>query len=465
MKILFYIQCAVYSIRNFYASRPRNNGTQACSSADKSGNDPDAMKRLRILMLIPELGFGGAEGAFLRLASYLKGHAEVRIALAAKASGSTTPSPVCVWTDLPITTLDGEGSTKPRRWWRMLRHVRSLKHEHDVTISFLSGMNVLNALAGPRNRTIVSERGSKRYNSGQSYWQRVIWTRIIDPLTYWRAGRIVAASEGLAHEIITANPWTAKHVVAIEGTVRGQKLVDAAHLPVEPELQALADYETVVAFGRLHVQKGYDALLAAFAQVRARRPAARLLLIGEGPQEAHLRELAAHLGLHVEASGTDADVILPGKRSDPIRYLRLGRVFAFPSRFEGLPNALIEALAAGVPVLASDCCWGPRSILSAGTLNYTITCIKPPLKLELGTLMPMPDSRENIKTWAQEIERALTVPHQHISSELLLSVVARYDIERTGPVWLRLVEEMARDAERCRRRTGPRSGYWTARSR
>lgn len=405
---------------------------------------------LRILMLIPQFGFGGAEGAFLRLAHHLALMADVTIAVMDRPYSGLSPSVGGRWTDLPVLRLDdgivvGRGLIgKARRWWRMLRRLQSLKRRHDVTISFLAGMNLLNALSGSRAHTIVSERGSKRYDIGMTSRQRFIWTRLLDPLTYWRAGRVVAASEGLAHEIVTANRWAAPWVVAIEGTVEAAALLDDADLPVEPDLQQLASCETVVAFGRLHTQKGFDILLAAFALVRAQRPAARLLLIGAGPEEASLRERAAELRLSVDDAGSVADVILPGMRPNPLRYLKVGRVFVMPSRYEGLPNALIESLAAGVPVLASDCFWGPRSILSAGSLPYDGTAPAFPLALAHGVLMPLPDAPGAVQLWASEIARVLASrPPPRPDRAARLAAVARYDIGRTGPLWLKLAEEMA----------------------
>jgi len=407
---------------------------------------------MRILMLIPQLGFGGAESAFLRLARNLASEANVTLAVMDQPY-SETFVPGAAWTDLPVLRLDddlpsGWGlSGKARRWWRMQRRLRSLKQQHDVTVSFMSGMNLLNALAGPRARTIVSERGSKRHDIGMTRRQRLIWTRLLDPLIYWRAGRVVAASEGLAHEIVTANPWAASRVLAIEGTVEATALIEAAELPVEPELQALVECETVVTFGRLHVQKGYDVLLSAFSRVRAERPKARLLLIGAGPEEARLRILAENLGLRVDTAGAEADVILPGLRPNPLRYLQVGRVFVLPSRFEGLPNALIEALASGADILASDCPWGPRSILSAGSLSYEGPAPDLPLALIHGVLMPLPGAPNAVQVWAEEIARALGTPARPRQSRAdRLAAIARYDIARTGPRWLDLARSMTQEA-------------------
>ncbi|WP_407474954.1 glycosyltransferase [Sulfitobacter sp. PM12] len=418
----------------------------------RSKTPSSGSSRLRILMLIPQLGFGGAEGAFLRLAHHLAKDADVTIAVMDRPYGEPLDS-ATAWTDLKVLQLDyGLGAVKgilgkTRRWWRMLRHLRSLKRQNDIAISFLSGMNLLNALTGVRAQTIVSERGSKQHDIGMSPSQRFMWTRFLDPLIYKRAGCVVAASEGLAHELVTANPWIASRVVAIEGTVHANALVDAAELPVALDLRPLADCETIVAFGRLHIQKGYDVLLSAFSEVRAQRPAARLLLIGEGAEEDRLRSRASELGLSISDKGATADIIMPGMQKNPIHLLQLGRVFVLPSRFEGLPNALIEALAAGIPVLAADCPWGPRSILSDGTLPEGGDTLALPLALSNGTLMPLPDSLDAIEIWAREIKRAISPNFKlrRTRPERLASI-ARYDIEYTGPIWLKLAEEMGREA-------------------
>ena len=401
---------------------------------------------LRILMLIPHLGVGGAQGAFLRLMRYLAAHSQVTVAV--------MQGDVSEVTDLPVFRLDEGGGSKVRRWWEMLQRLRSLKRQHDVTISFLSGMNLLNALAGQRARTIISERGSKRHDIGMSKRQRLIWTRLLDPLTYWCAGQVVAASEGLAHEIITANPWTAGKVISIEGTVKVAVLVDASDLPVEPKIEEMVEFETVVTFGRLHVQKGYEFLLYAFGRVLNSRPKARLLLIGDGDERERLRDVAAELGLRVGTNASEADVIFTGVKSDPVRYARIGRVFAFPSLYEGLPNALIEAIAAGVPVLASDCRWGPRSILSGGSLSYAEE-VSLPMRLAHGVLMPVPDDPNAVAIWADELDRALERSKPRVSKQDRLEAVERYDIEQTGPRWLHLARATSEPSNHAERTSQP----------
>ena len=419
-------------------------------------SEPD--EQPTILMLIPHLGRGGAESAFLRLAGYLARHTKVTIALMAPDSGIGDAEALTPLPELPIILLDGTSEprrtlvSKAARWFRMWRRVRSLKRDCDTAISFLSGANLLNALSGPRYKTIVSERGSKRFDIGMADYPRALWTRFLDPLTYWRATKVVAASEGLSAEITLANPWTSRRVVAIEGTVESTRLLDAADLPVEADLAWLADSETIVSFGRFHVQKGYDFLIHSFSCVRATRPRARLLLVGDGPEAPRLRAMAAELGLSYGGAESKSDVVFLGMRQDPARYVRLGRVFVLPSRYEGLPNALIEALATGIPIIASDCPWGPRAILSGVSTDNQHEKIHVPVRLSYGLLMPTPDAPGALATWVEEIGKALDAPVARLGRDERLRAISRFDIERTGPVWLELIEETISSPPASRRR-------------
>lgn len=107
-------------------------------------------------------------------------------------------------------------------------------------------------------------------------------------------------------------------------------------------LTDIIDGGLVVCVGRLSRQKGQDVLLAAWPRVRARAPKARLVLVGEGPDREHL-----------EAMATD-DVTFAGFRTDVRTWLRAANVAAFPSRWEGLPLTLLEAMAVGRSVVGTD---------------------------------------------------------------------------------------------------------------
>ncbi len=109
--------------------------------------------------------------------------------------------------------------------------------------------------------------------------------------------------------------------------------------------------------------KGFDTLLRAFA--RLHHPRARLIIIGEGKERRRLTDLAEHLGI-------TARLHMPGFIANPFPYLARADLLVLSSRREGLPNALVEAMALGTPVIATDCTGGVRDLLCDGRLGPLI---------------------------------------------------------------------------------------------
>lgn len=116
----------------------------------------------------------------------------------------------------------------------------------------------------------------------------------------------------------------------------------------------------IVSAGRLHPQKGYQFLLEAVDELVHRRgKSVRLVVFGAGEAEPDLNEF-------IRTHQLETSVLLAGFVADPRRWYRNADLFVLPSLNEGMPNALIEAVATGIPVLACDCPSGPREILDDG---------------------------------------------------------------------------------------------------
>lgn len=115
----------------------------------------------------------------------------------------------------------------------------------------------------------------------------------------------------------------------------------------------------IVGCGRLVRMKGFSDLLRAFATIR-RDHSLQLVILGEGPERANLTELARGLGI-------DKDVLMPGFVENPWAFFARASAFVLPSLFgESFSMVLVEAMACGVPVIASRCEWGPEEILDHG---------------------------------------------------------------------------------------------------
>lgn len=192
-----------------------------------------------------------------------------------------------------------------------------------------------------------------------------------DRLLPWLAGRgyraaqgVVAVSAGVAEDLCRATGLEPGRVRVIYNPVLTPELPARAAEPApHPWLEDGAGVPVVLAVGRLEAQKDYPTLLRAFAGVRQVRPA-RLLILGEGSQRPALEALIRELNL-------EADVALAGHARNPYAAMARAAVFALSSTSEGLPTVLIEALALGARVVATNCPHGPAEILAqagSGTL-------------------------------------------------------------------------------------------------
>lgn len=412
------------------------------------------VRQTRVLLFTATLGYGGSESDLLRLARFLAKRWPVTIALMARDYGSADYSSAQTDTDLNVVVLGDTGQKDPSliakamRWWKMLCGLRELKRRHDVTISFLSGPNLLNALAGRRFPSIVSERGSKLHHVGISPVAKSLWLKVLDPLTYRLAGRIVPASVAYAQEIAAiAGPKLAHKIVPIEGGIDAATLIEKADAPVDADIEAFCAAPTMVYCGRLDRGKGVDLLLPVYARIRQQYPDARFLIIGDGPLRSTLVDSCRVAGLSMTERGDPlADVFMAGYRSDPIRHFRLCQLFCFPSQHEGLPNTLIEGLASGIPVLAADCPYGPRSIL-AGNDEPPVRSGTLPLVMKHGTLLPLLNAPGSADVWQAAIAAEFDRPARRRSAAECLEAVSRFDLELTGKTWITLIEQLVREQQ------------------
>jgi glycosyltransferase involved in cell wall biosynthesis len=156
-------------------------------------------------------------------------------------------------------------------------------------------------------------------------------------------------------------------------------------------------------------QKDFPTLIEAFRLLRD-KAMARLIILGEGEERGQLEAL-------IMASGLSADVDLHGFVENPYAYLSRADAFVLSSRWEGLPTVLIEALACGCPVVATDCPSGPREILEGGLY---------------GTLVPVGDAAALCAAMYQVLK---TRP----AKQLLREHAMNYSVDRAASRYIELL--------------------------
>jgi len=174
---------------------------------------------------------------------------------------------------------------------------------------------------------------------------------------YRSASIVVANSRDLRQRLIDYFRLPPEQTTVLRNLL---DLEELDRLAAEPVCSPVNSPFLIVAAGRLHPQKGYAFLIEALRHlIHMRHRQADLVILGSGDQESELRAL-------IQQCGVEGHVSFLGFVPNPAPWYRAARLFVLPSLYEGLPNSLLEAVACGTPVVASDCPSGPAEILDQG---------------------------------------------------------------------------------------------------
>jgi GalNAc-alpha-(1->4)-GalNAc-alpha-(1->3)-diNAcBac-PP-undecaprenol alpha-1,4-N-acetyl-D-galactosaminyltransferase len=219
----------------------------------------------------------------------------------------------------------------------------------EAVISFLTNVNILAvaALAGTKLPLIASERVDPAGDI-EMHWI----VRCARALSYRWVDALVVQTASVADRY-RARRWGLRRITVIPNPLPQE--LDASRV----RAQHPAGGGVVIAMGRLTQQKGFTTLIAAYAKALGDNGSWVLQIWGEGPQHAELGRLIA--SLHLEER-----VRLCGVTSQPWVQLAAAQIFVLSSRYEGFPNAMLEAMAVGLPCIAFDCPSGPRELADGG---------------------------------------------------------------------------------------------------
>lgn len=355
----------------------------------------------QIALYIQDLRGGGGERNVARLA---RGLAERGEAVDVVVQERTGP----FFSELPESArvIDLGGRRTARSIPTLSRYIASERpralvanHTHCNVAAILA-----NEMARPRVRLIVVERNNfKRNFAAKRGLVRLAYASA--PHLYRRSNLIACVSDDMRKSLIAATGLDPRRVVTLYNPV-----LDDAAFTDAPRAPVADTRPLILGVGRLAPQKNFKMLIHAFARVRAVRDA-RLVILGEG-------DLRGELEREIERLGLRDDVELPGFAANAAGWMRQADVFALSSDWEGLPTVLIEAMACGPALVATDCETGPREVLEGG---------------EHGWLTPVGD----VEAFAAALNQALDRPGD---AQVRKAQARKFGVGRAVDAYLRAID-------------------------
>jgi glycosyltransferase involved in cell wall biosynthesis len=354
---------------------------------------------MRICCVIASLGTGGAERVMSNLANYwvTSGHEMTLITLSSETPFYPLEKAINVQ-QLGQTTEGACGIIG--RLWAIARRLLALRKaikqaRPDVVLSFVDIMNVTTLLAcmGLPAPVIVSERTDPAFHE-------IPWLyKHLRTWLYRRAKAVVIQTKSAAAYFENFSNITIIPNVVVK--------------PINAFVR-IGPIHNIISVGRLCPFKGFETLIEAFSVLYKTHPHLRLTIHGEGPDRKRLESLIKKYVL-------DSVVSLPGKSRDLNTIFQNADLFVFPSFYEGFPNALCEAMAAGLPVIASNCSGNVEVV------KDKINGLLYPMKDAIGLKLLMEHVLRDEKLYSTLSENAITLSEQ-------------YSAESVYPLWDSLIK-------------------------
>ncbi len=357
-------------------------------------------KKRKLLLTIPALQCGGAERVMITLANYWASMGWTIYLLTHEPPGIKPFYPIHSQINLiQINALSLKWYLLPwdflKRIWFIRKAIKAIKP--DGVLSFLDMNNVVTIFASVNLKTPVWV--SERIDPKTAVISKA--KKVLRDFTYYFASRVIVQTrrifEGMPKFLqiktrIIANPFP-----IAEGSI------DSLN-------------QNIIAVGRLDFQKGFDLLIQSFKKVSRDFPGWRLTIWGEGNERGALESLIQHEGLKDR-------VRMPGKTQDIFHELSKASIFVLSSRFEGMPNALGEAMSMGLSVISTDCPTGPRELIDHGKNGLLV-------------------QNENVQELASALQKLMG--DQKLREELgkkATQSMKAYDIKTISDKWERIFDE------------------------
>jgi len=332
----------------------------------------------KIIFLLPVWGGGGGERVASDLSFNLPDFIE-KIIVAFESKNYYPYKGKLISLHLPL-------STKPmlklfnflKGYFRFRKII--LKERPDYVVSFGSLQNMINILSF--KKSII--RVDNPISISHERIAEKMYPFLVE-LFFNRAHKIIVVSKGLQEELVEKFHIKKEKIVVIHNSIDTMAIKQLTEEDLEPHHREIFRHPVIINIGSLIGQKGHIHLIRAFKKAKETITDTKLVILGEGILDSYLSQEVKKLDLENE-------VYFLGWQKNPFKFLARSKVFVLSSMYEGFGIVLLEAMACSVPVISSDCDFGPREIL-APNMNRNDE-IKDMEKGEYGILVPVPKTDE-----------------------------------------------------------------------
>lgn len=301
-------------------------------------------EKKNVMLMVPLLDQGGLERICAHTANLLKDECNLCLVVFSTKNMLYDVSAVEVL-DLGLGSRPGVVG-KCINLLRRIKAVKRIKKERNIQVTYSFGptANLVNAFSRVRDQIWIGIRGYGALENKHSM-----------KLTCKRADKVICCARVMADDV--AKLYSPRKVECLYNPCDIDKIRKLSEEPVEERHNSFfGDSDNIiVSMGRENDVKGFWHLIKGFALIKKELPDAKLMIIGEGEYKEY-KKLAQDLKI-------DESVLFTGVQKNPFRYLKKCSLYIMTSITEGFPNALVEAMAVGVPVMSVNCKSGPAEIL------------------------------------------------------------------------------------------------------
>lgn len=318
-----------------------------------------------VSLFVPNLDGGGAEKVAINLAKGLLRRGHTVSLVVAEAEGQYLKEFEAAEENITLINLNAKSPVFLSKTLALKQYLQAQRPDYLLSILDVLGSAVIaQQLAKTPTKVVMtvhthlSQQFKDRHGAALTQFK---WF-CIDKF-YPQAAAIAAVSHGVADDLSGHSTIALKDIQVLYNPILTHDFYDKVQEPLPHPWFAASEPPVVLGVGRLVRQKDFANLVQAFAKVRQHQPARLVILGSEDNREPDIKP---RLQAMIQDLGITADVELCGFVSNPYPYMAKASVFALSSIYEGFGNVIVEALAAGTPVVSTDCESGPAEILEKG---------------------------------------------------------------------------------------------------